>query len=207
MKLKISNKRRLAVLLTLFICLIFILSFPTTSQALNENKRVLFISSYSESFPTVPQQIKGIQSALDDDVLLEIEYMDTKRLDTAENKQLFYETIAYKLKNLPPYDVVLVGDDNALQFIMDHHDELFPEIPVVFFGINDWERGKKAAESPYFRGMFEKFSMSETITIAKKFNPEATKVVGIVDSTLTGQGDQGQFLAAQNDFTDLEFYL
>lgn len=133
--------------------------------------------------------------------------MDTKRLDTPENKRLFYEYLSYKLKNLPPYDVVLVGDDNALQFMMDYHDELFPEIPVVFFGINDWERGKKAAESRYFTGMFEKFSMVETIKIATKINPKATKVVGIADSTLTGQGDQGQFLATQNEFSDLEFII
>ena len=83
--------------------------------------------------------------------------------------------------------------------MMDYHEELFPQIPVVFFGINDLERAEKAAENPYFTGMLEKFSMAETIEIAKKFNPQARKVVGIVDSTLTGQGDQGQFLATKNN--------
>lgn len=191
----------------IFAGLVLLLCFPLTSQALEQNKRVLFISSYSESFPTVPQQIKGIEAALEDDVTLEIEYMDTKRLDTSENKQRFYENLAYKLKNLPPYDAVLVGDDNALQFMIDYHEELFPEIPVVFFGINDLERAKKAAENPYFTGMLEKFSMTETIEIAKKFNPQARKVVGIVDSTLTGQGDQGQFLATKNEFSELKFMV
>ena len=163
----------------IFAGLVLLLCFPLTSQALEQNKRVLFISSYSESFPSVPQQIKGIEAALDDDVTLEIEYMDTKRLDTAENKQRFYENLAYKLKNLPPYDAVLVGDDNALQFMMDYHEELFPQIPVVFFGINDLERAEKAAENPYFTGMLEKFSMAETIEIAKKFNPHAQKLLGL----------------------------
>lgn len=205
MKIKKSHKIFLVIWGIIVTTLIFMLDFPLVSQALNENRRVLFISSYSESFPTVPQQIKGIQSALDKNVSLEIEYMDAKRLDTPENKQLFYKNLAYKLTNLPPYDAVLVGDDNALQFMMDYHTELFPGIPVVFFGINDLERGRKAAENPYFTGMIEKFSMVETIEIAKKFNPQATKVVGIVDSTLTGQGDQGQFLATQSAFSDLEF--
>lgn len=188
-----------------FTSLVLLFYFPMIGHALNENKRVLFISSYSENFPTVPLQIKGIQSALDEKVSLDIEYMDTKRLDTVENKQLFYENLAYKLKNLPPYDAVLVGDDNALQFMIDYHDTLFPQIPVVFFGINDFDRGKSAAESPYFTGMFEKFSMVETIKIAHKFNPKASQVIGIVDSSLTGQGDQGQFLATQSEFDNLDF--
>ncbi|WP_373484173.1 EAL domain-containing protein [Acetobacterium sp.] len=205
MKIKNNKNKNLLMLGIIFTGLIFMICFPLTSQALDNSKRVLFISSYSESFPTVPQQIKGIQSALAENITMEIEYMDTKRLDTSENKRLFYEHLAYKLKNLPPYDAVLVGDDNALQFMMDYHDELFPQIPVVFFGINDLERGKKAAESPYFTGMIEKFSMVETIEIAKKFNPQASSVVGIVDSTLTGQGDQGQFLATQTDFDEMEF--
>jgi diguanylate cyclase (GGDEF)-like protein len=205
MKIEISKKKNLLFYRIIFIVFIFMLCFSMASAALGQNKRVLFISSYSESFPSVPQQTKGIVSALDKDVTLEIEYMDTKRLDTPENKQLFYEHLFYKLRNLPPYDAVLVGDDNALQFMMDYHDELFPEIPVVFFGINDFERGKNAAARPYFTGMLEIFSMAETIDIARKFNPQATKVVGIVDSTLTGQGDQGQFLATQTDYDDLEF--
>lgn len=205
MKNRKIRPKNWSVLGIIFIALICLTCFPLNSQAFDAHKQVLFISSYSESFPTVPQQIEGIRSALDGNVSLEIEYMDTKRLDTPENKELFYQSLSYKLKNLPAYDAVMVGDDNALQFMMDYHEILLPQIPVVFFGINDWERGMKAAEDPNFTGMFEKFSMTETIDIAKKFNPKATKVVGIVDSTLTGQGDQGQFLATQTDFADLEF--
>lgn len=54
----------------IFAGLMLSLCFPVSSQSLEQNKRVLFISSYSESFPSVPQQIKGIEAALDDDVTL-----------------------------------------------------------------------------------------------------------------------------------------
>lgn len=72
MKIKNNKKKSLLFLGVILTGLIFMFCFPLTSHALEENKRVLFISSYSESFPTVPQQIKGIQSALDENVTLEI---------------------------------------------------------------------------------------------------------------------------------------
>ena len=46
----------------------------------DSNYKILFISSYSYSWPTVPLQIEGIQSALDDTVNLDIEFMDTKMI-------------------------------------------------------------------------------------------------------------------------------
>nr|WP_320026237.1 ABC transporter substrate binding protein [uncultured Acetobacterium sp.] len=206
-KRKIKKSQFLSILAG-FIFILFIFFVQTWKiQAKDESKKILFISSYNESYATVPDQIRGLQSVLGDKVMLDIEYMDTKRLDTAENKQLFYELIKFKLKNLPAYDAVIVGDDNALQFIMEHKDELFPQTPIVFFGINNWESGRKAAEDPLVTGILEKFSLVETINVAKSFKPGATKVVAIVDSSLTGQGDQRQFNEVQETFADLQFSL
>lgn len=206
-KQKIKKSQFISMLAGIsFILFIFSIQVGTI-QGKDETKKILFISSYSESYATVPDHIKGIQRALGDRATLDIEYMDTKRLDIAENIGLFYELMKFKVKNLPTYDAVIVGDDTALQFVMNRKDELFPQIPIVFFGINNWESGRKAAEDPLVTGILEKFSLVETINVAKSFKPEATKVVAIVDSTLTGQGDQNQFNVTQAAFPDMEFSL
>ncbi|NTV79052.1 MAG: hypothetical protein HGA25_07950 [Clostridiales bacterium] len=89
-------------------------------------RRILFISSYSESFITVPAQIKGLESVfVEKNVKLEIEYMDTKRFTAPENIQNFYESIKYKINNGPQYDAIIVADDAALQFALDYQEELF----------------------------------------------------------------------------------
>lgn len=93
--------------------------------------RVLFISSYSYAWETVPEQICGIKEALGDGVQLDYQFMDTKNVETAESEQLFYQTLAYYLKMVPAYDVVIVGDDAAFQFAMTYRDELFAQTPVV----------------------------------------------------------------------------
>lgn len=208
MQFKQKIKRQFFYIVSGFILmlLIFFLQTPMVDGK-DDSQKVLYISSYSESYATVPDHIRGIKSGLGDNVLLDIEYMDTKRLDTVENKQLFYELIKFKLKNLPAYDAVIVGDDNALQFMMEHKDELFPQTPIVFFGINNWDSGRKAADDPLITGILEKFSLVETINVAKSFKTGATKVVAIVDSTLTGQGDQNQFNETKTAFPDMEFSL
>ncbi|PKM51450.1 MAG: diguanylate cyclase [Firmicutes bacterium HGW-Firmicutes-7] len=196
--------------LLIAIGLIFYAFFVQTISlnATEDEKNVLFISSYSESFATVPDQIKGLHSVFDKQkVVLDIEYMDTKRFDTDVNKGLFYKMLKYKLDNLPPYDAIIVGDDNALQFAMDYQEELFNEIPIVFLGINDRERAEKANANKYMTGLIEEMSLVENIEIAYQFNPKAKRVFAIVDNTLTGQGDQRQFEMAKPSFPDLAFEL
>ncbi len=169
-------------------------------------RRILFISSYSGSFVTVPHQIKGLSTVLTSKgISLDIEYMDTRRFSGEEIIERFYESLSYKLKHLPPYDAIIVGDDAALQFAMDYQKELFAEIPVIFFGINDKERAKKADANPYMAGGIEETSLVENIGLALRFNPKAVRVIGIVDGTLTGQGDQKQLEDAALSFPDIEF--
>ena len=117
--------------------------------------RVLFISSYSYAWETVPEQICGIKEALGAGVQLDYQFMDTKNVETAESEQLFYQTLAYYLKMVPAYDVVIVGDDAAFQFAMTYRDELFAQTPVVFEGVNDGELAKKAAADPLVTGVVD----------------------------------------------------
>ena len=186
----IKSDLMVKLLILISILLACLLTGPAFLVRAAEEKTVLFISSYSESFVSVPAQIAGIQSVFDEQQInLEIEYMDTKRLDTPENKQIFYQSLKFKLTQLAPYDAVIVGDDNALQFAIDHQSELFPKIPIVFLGVNDEIRARQAAANPFITGIIEWISIKETLAIARVFNPEATRVVGIADQTLTGQGN------------------
>jgi diguanylate cyclase (GGDEF)-like protein len=171
-----------------------------------DNKRILFISSYSERFLTVPDQILGLQSIFHNHgAVIDIEYMDTKRLSSEENIKHFYDSLKYKLDHLPTYDALIVGDDTALQFAMVHQEELFYDLPIVFFGINDKDRARTADAMPNMTGSIEETSLQENLEIAKRFNPDAMKVIGIVDGTLTGKGDKKQLEDVKSAFPSLSF--
>ena len=99
----IKSDLKVTLLIIISVFLACLLAAPAFLVRAAEEKTVLFISSYSESFVSVPAQIAGIQSVFDEQQInLEIEYMDTKRLDTPENKQIFYQSLKLKLAQLPP---------------------------------------------------------------------------------------------------------
>ena len=119
--------------------------------------------------------------------------MDTKRFRTDEWLNMFHDMLKYHLENTDPYDVVIVGDDAALQFAMEYREELFPEIPVVFEGVNDEEYAMKAAENPLVTGIIEKLSVEKNIDMALKVNPTADKVVAILDDSVTADAERKNF--------------
>lgn len=170
-----------------------------------ETGRVLFISSYSYAWETVPQQIEGIREALGEEVTLDYQFMDTKNVDTEESKQLFYEHMKYYLGMVPAYDVVIVGDDAAFNFAIEYKEELFPQIPIVFEGVNNVENAVTASEDPYVTGVIESLSYGNTIALASRMYPEATRVVGILDDTVTGVGERAEFYKYAEEFPNLEF--
>ena len=167
--------------------------------------RVLFLSSYSYGWDTVQIQIEGIKEGIGSDIELDYEFMDTKRVDDEESRRLFTEGLAYRMSKVEPYDVIIVGDDAALQFAMDHADDLFADIPVIFEGINSDELAKEAAQSPLVTGVMEILSFEKNIELAKTFYPDAQKVVAILDDTVTGEANRKIFYAQQEKYPELEF--
>ena len=87
---------------------------PVCAQEEAGLHRVLFISSYSYTWPTVPLQVEGIRSALDHNVELDIEFMDTKTLSMEIAQSELLERLRFKKEHTGSYQAVIVGDDAAL---------------------------------------------------------------------------------------------
>lgn len=179
----------------------------TSSSNLPDNCRVLFISSYSYTWSTVPLQLEGIRMALDDSITLDVEFMDTKTLPSDIAEEELLERLTYKEENVASYDAVIVGDDAALVFAMDYRQELFDGIPIVFEGINNIEYAEEVSREPLVTGVIEKFSYQDNLDFALQIQPEADKVLAIVDDTVTGIGEQQQFLAQEAEYPELSFDL
>jgi signal transduction histidine kinase len=181
------------------------MSFNLESNA-EEHQRILLICSYNAEFMTYSEQIGGIRSIMDDEHYeIDVEFMDAKRFPTEENTIRFYQSLKYKLENSKTYDLVLLADDYSLSFAMEYREELFQEVPIVFFGINDIENAKVAYKSGYFTGVVESVSMYETLELAIEQNENVSKVVAIVDGTKSGQGDLDLFYSFQDKFPNLIF--
>jgi diguanylate cyclase (GGDEF)-like protein len=201
-------RKKIVSLILVFIITTFFNSVHASSILALENKnKILFISSYNSSFPVFFQQIEGIKSVFtDQNSILDLEFMDSKRFFQEENTNNFYKTLKYKItKNPLKYDAIIVGDDNAYDFAMKYENELFKNIPIVFFGVNDIEKAKQSKDNPWVTGVAEAVSVEDTLKAAININPKATKVVAISDSTKTGIQDKKSFYNERKHFSSLEF--
>lgn len=170
-------------------------------------KTVLFISSYHPAFPTFFPQIKGIGEVLSPaGVKFDVEFMDAKRFYTAADEEIFYENLQKKLLKLPRYDLILSGDDAALHFVDEHRSTLFPDQPVVFFGVNDIPYALSFDKDPQITGVVEKVSISETVKVIRDTVCQSRPFVAVSDSTESGDATTKQFEQNMKDMgiTDYE---
>ena len=198
---KVEKGCILAVILFVLLCIGG--SFPVNAKETGRG-RVLFISSYSYAWETIPQQIEGIKKSLGDDVTIDYKFMDTKNVDTAENVHLFYKSLSYYLSQVPAYDVIIVGDDAAYNFVLVYR-KIFGNTPIVFEGVNNVSKALAMDYNPNVTGIIENQTYGNTIALAQKIYPEAAHIVAIVDNTVTGLSARKEFYSYKDEFPDLEF--
>ena len=192
---KVEKGCILAVILFVLLCIGG--SFPVNAKETGRG-RVLFISSYSYAWETIPQQIEGIKKSLGDDVTIDYKFMDTKNVDTAENVHLFYKSLSYYLSQVPAYDVVIVGDDAAYNFVLVYR-KIFGNTPIVFEGVNNVSKALAMDYNPNVTGIIENQTYGNTIALAQKIYPEAAHIVA------TGLSARKEFYSYKDEFPDLEF--
>ena len=161
----------------------------------NPQANVLLILSYNDSDVITPLERAGVVDLMNaSSVAVDVEYMDAISNPKGSNGyEAWSKAMALKMGEDNPYNIVICADDEALTFVEDHHSDIFANMPVVFFGVNDFDHARTAAQSGYATGFVEQGYVSETIKLAKGLRPNATKALVIVDSTPSGVGDRAQF--------------
>ncbi len=166
--------------------------------------RVLFISSYHPDFPTFFQQVDGIKSILSTQpIVLDIEFMDSKRFYDNTNMANFHASISYKLIKVPAYDLILTADDNALIFAIKHQEELFAGTPIIFFGVNNIDLAQKQNANPKVTGIVESVSMLDTLQLIRRLHPDTKNIIALVDSSPSGQVDLETFYSFSDELDNI----
>ena len=174
--------------LSLFICILCLSPFSYVNG--QESKRILYINSYDHSFPTFHMQLKGLHDVIDSaGYTLDIDYMDCKRFPDSTSQTYFLDRLKYKISKLPKKDLILVSDDDAFNFALKHKRDLFKNVPIVFFGVNDLTKALLQNQDSQITGVAEKPSMRETVELIEKLYPSTPYIHVISDSTTTGLKD------------------
>ena len=173
----------LQLLLPVALTLLFSVNF---AEATSNKKNVLFLNSYHNGYHWSDGLLKGVRTVLgnsDQKIDLQIEYMDAKKFSYSDVSQNLLALYKNKFKD-EIFDIIVVSDNDALNFVNEHRSDLFPGIPVVFCGINDLN--KSDLTSGNITGVVEVFDFIATVNVAKAIHPERKRMVILIDDSTAG---------------------
>jgi serine phosphatase RsbU (regulator of sigma subunit)/ABC-type uncharacterized transport system substrate-binding protein len=178
--------------------------FPATLSAeatANIKKHVLVLNSYQKGYSWTDNIVQAIEDAFRDetDVILHVEYMDTKKINSERHFQLLRELFANKYQDTR-FDVIIASDDDALQFLQKYGPVLFPETPVVFCGITNYTPAKSAGLH-HVTGVIEAADPRSTLELIRRLQPTANTIYLIGDQLTTGRMIREEFDAVAANYT------
>ena len=173
---------------------IFFISFLQASQ----NKDVLLIHSYHKGYAWTDDISSAIEKSFKEHKNIELTtvYMDSKRIDDS----IYLDNLAKLYKQQfsnRPFDLIIISDNNAFDFISKYYEYLFKDTPVLFCGINDYN--KDSLEKLYFKdisGVAEAVDVERNFELISKLHPNIKNLLIINDKSITG-------LAVKKDLTKI----
>ncbi len=194
------------LLLVLFAEALTLTTVCCAATSTDTSRHVLILNSYHKQFKWSDDIVEAIEQTLlteYQDLIIHLEYLDTKRHSpSTEYLKQMAGWFTLKYTAVQP-DVIITIDNNALQFTVEYHDLLFPGIPVVFCGINDFNESM-LGNLEQVTGVTESKDLSGTITLAKQIQPQAEHLVIITDTTPTGLIDRQLAEKAAGGFPELK---
>lgn len=152
--------------------------------AASQGADVLFLNSYHPGLRWSDDILAGVRSGLLGHERLAVEYLDSKREENPVGDKLLAELLRHKYASRPP-KMIVSSDDYALKFLLQWRDSLFPGVPVVFCGVNDFQTATKAVALG-FEGIHQPSRLEETIETAVALIPATTDIWFVTESSATG---------------------
>lgn len=178
------NSRQLFITLLLSITAWVGLSqFAFTADDLNR-KEVLILYGLQSHMPIVLDWDRNIRNAIESEmtepVRIESEFLDLLRSQDKDYRDQWMALLRRKYPAKSP-DVVIAVFDPALRFVLDHRNEIFPNVPVVFCSASSTGL-KPDLPSKNVTGVAYDLDYLKTFELAKRLLP-STKKIAVVAGT------------------------
>ena len=154
----------------------------------NNSKEVLLLHSYHKGYIWSDDISKTIEKnfAPFKNIELTTVYMDTKRV--ADPTYLDSLAKLYKQQfEKRKFDLILVSDNNAFDFAIRYHEYLFADLPVLFCGINNFDKAflHENYMTKYMTGVVEQVDLEKNFDLISKLHPNLKNLIIISDKSKT----------------------
>jgi PAS domain S-box-containing protein len=174
------NRIRRLVLFAVFYVAWFNVGVIRPSEALGiQKKPVLVLYGDPLSTPADRMTEQGLTAALSSahgrDLEVFSEYLDLERFPEAQYGGDIARYLRARYGTRKP-DVLIALANTTLQFVLDHRDELFPGVPIVFADVDHREvEGRQMP--PNVAGLWMAWDYQRTLELALQLQPEIREVV------------------------------
>ena len=169
--------------------LLFSLLFFTTFLYAQNSKEVLLIHSYHKGYIWTNDISNAIEKEFSNHKNIELTtvYMDTKRVSNPKYIDSLVTLYKEQFKNRK-FDLILVSDNNAFDFIIKYHQQLFIDIPVLFCGINNFDKVLLDENNMknFMSGVVEQVDLEKNLELISDLHPKLENLIIINDTSSTG---------------------
>ena len=169
--------------------LLLLLFFITLINAV-ETKEVLLLHSYHKGYKWSDDISDAVEKKLSPykNINLTTVYMDTKKIATPT----YLDKLAHLYKEQfekRDFDLILLSDNNAFDFAIKYHEFLFKGLPVLFSGINNFDKAflDENSMKKYMSGVVEQVDIEKNFNLILDIHPDLKKLIIINDFSKTGQ--------------------
>lgn len=181
-------------------CLLF---FLLTSQACFAGQKVLLLNSYHSQYQWTRENIQGIQQELSKHIAEEnifIEFMDSRRfIDDPVHIKALASLYRNKYRQVRP-DIIISTDDFALDFLLQYRDEIFPDVPVVYNGIN-FDPSEKLLGKKGYVGILEGEAIAQNLAMIANIHQDSiNEIIVLSDKNSLGELFSQEVLKVQKEW-------
>lgn len=154
----------------------------------SQNKEVLLIHSYHKGYAWTDDISKAIDKNFSEhkDIELTTVYMDTKRIDDSSYLEDLSKLYKQQFSNRK-FDLVILSDNNAFDFVSKYYDYLFKDAPVLFCGINNYNKTiLDKLPLKEVSGVAEEVDIEKNFELISKLHPNLKNLLIINDKSITG---------------------
>ena len=154
----------------------------------NSSKDVLLLHSYHKGYTWTDDISNQIEKNFKTHKNIELTtvYMDTKRIDTPLYLNNLVNLYKEQFKDRS-FDLIIVSDNSALDFIIKNHDYLFKNTPVLFCGINNFKHSLLDNNiKEFISGVAEEVDLEKNFELITKLHPNLENLLIINDLSTTG---------------------
>jgi len=151
---------------------------------------VLLLNSYHPQYQWTDELTQGVKDSLALTIKPEslyIEFMDKRRfVDDPIYESKLIDLLQYKYQHKKP-DIVITSDDAAYFFMLRYGKKLFPNVPIVFSGVNIFDPQLIAGQKN-ITGIAEGMDILGNLNLIASLHPKLGNIIIIGDNTGLGLG-------------------